>query len=206
MSFAAREQHHSPFEQDIETYLREQGFLLASATYHDVMPPEIAAILRRRTSPTATYLRHRADRIAVHPTLEVEFEWEAKTHTNPRLHDCCIDADQLVEYATKVDRGILCLFCYRDATVGPPMEVGFWMHHMPPLREVRLPDRWTGEAREQKAEAIRLWLGYEPRPSRTPATGSGDPFGIIDCRELAQLPDWREHVIDLIEQAAVCLP
>ena len=89
MSFAARSEHHGRLEDDVAAFLREQGFLLASATYHDVAK-EVAAILRWRTSPTATYLRHRADRIAVHPTMPVEFEWECKTHTNPRLHDSAL--------------------------------------------------------------------------------------------------------------------
>ena len=111
-----------------------------------------------------------------------------------------------MEYATKVDRGILCLFCYRDVTLTPMVEVGFWMHLMPPLREVRVPERWTGEVREQKSAAIREWLGMEPVGCRNSERGSNDPFGIIDARELSRLPDWRDQVLDRMEAARWSAP
>jgi len=205
MDFRKHTQHHSDFEEEVAAYLRERGFLLASATYHDVMPPEIADILKWRKSVTARYLRHRADRIAVHPDLPLEFEWEAKTHSSQRYHDMTIDTDQLVEYASKAERMILCLFCYRDAFATPVRDAGFWIHAMPPIREVRLPERWTGQARQRIIEDCNRWLKVNPRAVRNSQYGSNDPFAVIDERELRRLPDWREQIADVIAQAEKCL-
>ena len=188
MSFSQRNQTHEAFEGEVASWIASRGFLIAEATYHAVMPLKVADVVRRRETATARYLRHRADRIAVHPTLPIEFEWEAKTHGSAAGHNMAIDAEQWVQFAMHASLGVRCLLCYQDASAD--LDRGFWFHNLPPVNRVLLPDRWQGDIRLQMKQAIIRWIGVEPTDCG-PIGGSNDPLIIVDEAVIRALPDWR---------------
>jgi hypothetical protein len=181
--------------------MRQWGFQVASVGYHDHLPEPMVMALAVQDNQTAEAARFAPDLLAVHEPLGLTVYVEAKTHRSQRYHDLTTEARQFAERIVEADRGVLCLFAYCDPGV---REVGFWMHQLPPVREVRLPSRWTGETRRRyEATFGRRLPGVRIIPMLQ-SKGSDTPFVVIDETVLETLPDWREQVRDLVEQAGLC--
>ena len=183
---------HKSLEQTVNDFLTSAGFLTASATYHDVMPPELVRTLRNRRSMTAQSLRTRADRVAVHRSRPIEFEYECKTHLSDRYHDMTVEALPLALHVAKARYGVKCLYCYHNPHTG--QELGFWVHDLPPIRELRMPEeRWNAEETAW-FRAVFSDAFPDVKVIESFSRGSGDPFAVIDEFTLSGLPDWRSLI------------
>jgi len=105
MQITPENQAHEKLEQDAKDFLSELGFLTDEATYHTVMNLEVKDRLSRIYTPTSLYLRGRADRIAVHKSLPLVFEWEAKTHESRNLHDNAVGGIAIMSSSDKGSTG-----------------------------------------------------------------------------------------------------
>jgi len=197
MAVSPDNQTHRELEAEVTEYLEGRGFSCASLTYHDHLPQAMQDRIRRLYTPASLYVRHRADRLAVHGLLPVVFEWEAKTHETKAggLHDCCIDAIPFLGHVVlSRNLGVHCLFCYRDQGDGRDYDVGFWSHHRPALREFRLPPQREAQQEKYYRELIARHFPQTPLRACGTTAGSGDPFAVIDEAEVALLPNWRALV------------
>ena len=192
---------HSDLEEDVRQYLAARGFWTTELTYHECLPGEWVRKLQDRWSPTALYIRGRADRLAMHPTAEVEFEWEAKTHKSSRKHDLCIEALPLLHHLLKGRVDVQCLYIYRNPFVNE--EVGFWTDVMPKIREVHIPQRWDDEQMSWFHQVLETYFPRIPlRETYWNATkGSGDPYIIIDRSVVRDMPHWKAAVDSLLDRA-----
>lgn len=185
--------HHVEYEKIVKEYLIDKGFLVGRATYHEVFDEEMKEILMSRCTPTALYLRGRADRVAIHKKLPLEFEFEIKTKMPGTLPDFTAEVIPFAHHLFKANLGVMILYVYFDPFRN--LEKGFWVSDRPPIREIIFPNRWRG--REKKILEIiinRTFGGKVPVRYTKWRYGSGDPFLIIDYEDVKKLPDWRKLV------------
>lgn len=198
MKVSPDNRHHAQLEADVTEFLHSLGFLTASATYHDVMEPELVRVLQTRESATALSLRTRADRVAIHVDVPAEFEYECKTHLSRRYHDMTVEAYPLALHVIKARYGVRCLYAYRNPI--QRHQYGFWVHDLPEIREIMIPGRWS---KEQTAWFETVFAdafpGTKLRALGRRTAGSGDPFAVIDKEVLPRLPDWRDLVYDFVD-------
>lgn len=183
---------HTTLESEFDAYLRSLGFLTFAAPYHETMPPEIQRRLQFRDSYTSLYLRARADRVAVHETLPLEFEWEVKTHDNSRYADLCIELLPFLHHIQKANLGVRCLYVFRIPHTS--FDGCFWVHRRPPVREVWITSRAGSSLAAKAAQLIP-----EARiVQRDPRGGTKDPFVIIDKAQVSQQKNWRVAVQQVV--------
>lgn len=193
---------HKKLESDVRDFLKSHNFLFYEATYHAVADKEVKDLLATRFTPTALYLRGRADRIAIHKTKPIEFEFECKTHENTRFHDCTIEMLPLIHHLSKSKLGVKCLYTYRDdiprvyqisekeyGRTSIPIECGFWVDQLPVVREIRIPPRKTNDI-DWFEQLAKNWfpgiaINYKD------VGGTGDPFLIIDQPIIETYPHWQ---------------
>lgn len=186
---------HNTLEIDVTEYLERNEFYVDDWTYHTRLPKPIARLLSIRFDATSLYLRARADRIAIHKELPVVFEWEAKTHESRRKHNIALEALPLIHHMSKAKLGVKCLYVYRDDKIDPIREVGFWVHGLPPIDVVMIPDRWAEEEVRWYRSVIEQGLPGIHIVENIAVGGTGDPFVIINEDYIDYLPHWQ----DLIE-------
>jgi len=185
---------HQSLEVRIRTLLRDLGFLTVEETYHTIMPLEIKTALQNMYNPTALYLRGRADGVAIHPTLNIAFEWEAKTHVSTRYHDMTLEALPVCHHIAKSQLGAECIYCYHNPHTGH--EKGFWSYNLPAIRELVIPGRWTDSQRLWFEVTFRKFLPGDITIRHTESNkGSGDPFIIIDESTVNELVSWRDLIL-----------
>lgn len=188
---------HEELTADVWEFLRENGFLCYSAAYHDVAPPQIQEILKLRNSPTGLYIRTRADRLAIHKTVPIEFEWEAKTHVSRARNDMCLEALPLLHHKRKADLGVECLYVYRNTNPGHESECGFWVSNIPEIRCIMIPDRWS---KKRAGWFQSIFASYFPDAeviSGISAAGSGDPFVVVGEETTHTLVHWRNLIKEI---------
>lgn len=190
-----RADDHSVLESDVAAYLDGLGFLRAEATYHSTLEENIVRRLQVQRNMTALYVRGRADRLAIHPTLDLCFEWEAKTHpAGNKWPDMTFELLPFLHHAHKCELGVCCLYAYRDPRperkdVG---DRGFWVEHAPAIRDIRFTDRCPAESLPlASSESKRRWPNARHYPNG-PSSGTGDPYVIIGYPTVVTLPDWRD--------------
>lgn len=187
---------HAQLEKDVTSYLESSGFIVDSAPYHEKMKPQIIKTLQNIYTPTALYLRGRADRIAIKKYPPSVFEWEAKTHQSRKYGDWCIESLPLCTHKIIYDLlGIRCLYVYRDPFRG--YDSGFWIKNIPTVRELKMPPRWNSN-NSLKMYFLKVFKKIFPNTnisdmSYAPA-GSGDPFVIIDESIVKKLPHWKNLI------------
>lgn len=171
--------------------------LTAEATYHKAMPTDVVRRLQHCYAPGAMYLRHRADRIAIHPTKDVVFEWECKTHMQTNRHDWTMEALPLCHHvAAYREFGIDCLYAYSNPFKDHRRECGFWTSSFDfaSVRCVMIPGVWTQEGVAWFRKQFTRYLPDTPILSSPRNAGSGDPFLIIDESNLGLFSDWRKLI------------
>jgi len=190
-------EQHQRLEDDVSQFLIEQGFLVDDATYHDNMDERVVRVLQNIYTPTGLYLRGRADRVAVRGIPPMVFEWEAKTHVSRARHDITVEALPLCHHIVKARLDVKCLYCYRNEHKGH--EVGFWIHDMPEPRIIMIPNRWRPTQQDWFEEKFREIIpGVDIRRiGRT--RGANDPFVIIDESKIADMPHWKDLILQEIE-------
>lgn len=180
--------NHKRLEYVVLDYLQERGYSVTSSTYHDVMPKDVKTRLSRVFTFTSLYVRGRADRLAIHNTKDIVFEWEAKTHANSKYSDLTIEVLPLLHHFIKSWLNVRCL--YVISVNGK--EGGFWVDALPPIREIRIPNSLNWEPLHgQLLEAINFVFHNPKIINPSPSNGSGDPFVVIDKTEVENMPHWK---------------
>jgi len=182
--------NHAELEDEVRDYLMSIGYMTSEATYHSVMPKSISNRLSRIFTTTALYIRGRADRIAVHKSMNLVFEWEAKSHTNPRYRDIAVEMLPLVHHISRAKLGVRCLYVHRDVHIN--QDCGFWVHELPDIREVHFVNGKLSNRVEAflKRIAIQYFPSVKIRNLRYNG-GSGDPYVLIDSSVVSNLPHWK---------------
>lgn len=186
---------HQTLEADVDAYLRDAGFLTFAAPYHATMPHEIQERLAFNYSYTSLYLRARADRIAIHESSPLVFEWEVKTHDNSRFPNLCIELLPFMHHVQKASLGVRCLYVFRIPYTG--QEGGFWVNKRPAMRDAWITSRVT-KWRAGLVDRVRCMFPEASVYEKDPRGGSKDPFLIIDQSEVARQKHWSI----LIDEAA----
>lgn len=185
---------HQRIQDEVDRFLVDQGFAITSCTYHDAWPKEMVDIIKKRWSPTALYLRGRADRVAIHRSLPVEFEYEIKSG-QPSSRDMLVEALPLLHHIAKARLGVLCLYAY---LAPDDSDRGFWCHSVPPIRDVFLPRGCRGD--DLSAMYVKILTDGFGKCRRLGVTrGSDDPFCVIDAKSVSILPGWRTLIAESIE-------
>jgi len=185
-------------EETVKEFLTAHRFLTDEATYHSVMQPEISLRLSRIYTPTALYVRGRADRIAVHKEQDIVFEWEAKTWYESRKHNMALEALPICHHLVSAELGVKCLYAYRDSKCG--YDVGFWIHELPPVQVIFIPGRWDSQMIEWFKNQFRMIFPLvETRQIEVKRGSSGDPFIIVNEEDVKKLPDWRDLIRELLQ-------
>jgi hypothetical protein len=183
--------NHQALENSVTEYLKSVGYFVDSAPYHDKMYDEIVRALQNIYTPTALYLRSRADRIAVRSNPPSVFEWEVKTHASAARHDCTLEAYPICVHILKHRfLGVRCLYVYWDPIRN--YNVGWWIHQMPPIKVIMIPPRWRDEQIEWfESLFTEILPDIDIVPLKKLTKGSNDPFLIIDEKSIRELPHWK---------------
>ena len=187
-------QPHSDLETDVTEFLEGLGFAVHQSTYHSIMPKELVRIIQNRFTPTCLYVRGRADRLAIHKVEPIDFEWEAKTHANPKYGDLTIELQPLLHHISKSRLGVQCLYVFRVNN----KDGGFWVNNIPPMRCAWFPPRVEYNASKDLWMKATKELFPGLKIVETPVNGSGDPFVIINQSDISNIQDWRELILELL--------
>lgn len=199
MNISINDSEHTRLLKDIEGFLYSRGYLLPPPlTYHDCFPLPIKEVLSLRDTPTALYLRGRADRLAIHPEHPIEIEYDAKTHKSTQYHDITLELVPLIHKMERAQLGVNSLIALRNPVNGTDEDLGFWASDIPPVRAVIIPGRWNGNPIREYFKALAM--SFFPDADLVKGVyvrGTGDPFVIIDEIEKNGLQNWRELIINL---------
>lgn len=202
MNINPNDPEHKELEVSATKWLEQNEFLCTCATYHEVMSENIQYILQQRHSSTALYIRGRADRLAIHKRLPIEFEYECKTHKSAEKDDLLIEMVPVAFHLAKSELGVRCLYIYRSRL---GQEYGFWMHknEMPKIREIHIPHRWNNAPNlaANFKHIAKVAFPNVPIQVGVQVRGTGDPYLIINRSEVLQLSDWHALVVAVIEKA-----
>jgi len=195
---------HKNLLSDVDNFLIEQGFCIDSNPYHEKLKKETQELLKKEDCPTSLCIRTLADRIAIHrKTKGKVFLYEGKTHESKIFNDLTLELVPIIHHKLRSEKmDVRCLYVYRnpflikDICGERIIECGFWINRMPSIRQIMIPTwRWTSEEREWfKKKATEFFPDVKIYP--TDKGASGDPFIIIDEKEVLKLPHWK----DLIEE------
>lgn len=187
--------NHQSLQEDVESFLESNGFKTADAPYHETYPPAITDILWRRWTLTDLYLRCRADCIAIHTKHSLTFEFECKTHANPRYGDLTVELLPIIHHLDKAKRGVKCLYCYRNPFEGE--DYGFWIEpeSFPKPRAVYIPNRrcWD-EHRQNIMDWAKEYFGGVSIRDPNKVGGTGDPYIVVDKSNLRKMSSWKELI------------
>ena len=184
---------HDNFLAEVEFWLNANDFYTDKVAYHDKMSDEVKERIMKMYNTTCEYLRHRMDRIAIHKTKDVGFEWDAKTNKG-NYNDLTIDLIPFAYSISKASLGIKCLYVFKNKNT--LKEIGFWADELPKIKCVMIPtQKWT-EGQIKHSEAIaqvylpNIDIVYPPFTN-----GSDDPFIIIKQEELEKCSEWKSLVL-----------
>lgn len=181
--------NHADLEARVAHYLEEYNYLLGSGTYHEAMPSETRRRLSLVNTPTAFYVRGRADRVAVHKHAPLCFLWEAKTNPGP-WPNVAIEALPLAHHLAS---GVDCLYVYWD--VPGKFEGGFWTKKLPVIDRIIIPERWGEWLVKYFRHVFREAFVGVRIVETDRVNGSCDPFLIINKdASRAGMFDWKDAV------------
>lgn len=190
---------HGDLEKRVGEELERLGYYNVALTYHSALPKEVADLLSRRYSPTALYIRGRADRLAIHKTIPVEFEWEVKTALNPRYQNMAVEALPLIHHINKMRLGVSCLYAYHNPYTNH--HAGFWVEELPEICAVNIPSRWSRDTVQWFTDVFKRQWPTAPINLTTYKAGSGDPYVLIHSEVVERLSHW-QTLIDLVGRVA----
>ncbi len=187
---------HKDLEVEVGDYLLSKGFRTDEATYHAKMEPETVKMLGKRYSPTALYIRGRADRLAIHQKYPVEFEWEAKTGSKAYLN-ASIEVLPLLHHMKNASLGVKVLYAYSNPFHGH--ECGFWNTDVPSILSLRFTERQDDALRDIITECASKYWDNIKIYEQDFCSGSGDAFVLVSMAELAKLPSWKFLVNETVQ-------
>jgi hypothetical protein len=191
---------HQTLERRVADYLHESEFETGNSTYHETYAPALRRILQRTFEPTSLYIRAKADRVAAHRTLPLVFEWDAKTHKSSQYADCTLEVLPIALHLANAAFDVRCLYAYHNPFTGH--ECGFWIHDMPRVRAIHIPDRWTPPLKKWFGMMFFSYFPDTPVRETRWRGGSGDPYLIIDRYDVEQLPHWQSLIAQELEDAS----
>jgi len=196
---SVHDKHHEKLEQDVTALLENLGFLVDASTYHESMRKDTVARLKNVNTPTAFYVRGKADRIAVHKHRDICFMWEAKTNSDPRKRRNA--AFEAMPLATHMKHGQRCLYVYRDIVSG--FEGGFSVNRIPPVSRILMPKRWGTNLVGYFTETLEGAFPGTPisEINWRPGQGSGDPFVLVEEENLKSQEwfDWKDSMTKCVQ-------
>lgn len=186
---------HRDLEKRFVQYLDTKGFDNYDGTYHNKCNHGLADAIKNRHGGTTLAVRGRADRIAVHRSVEsLVFEWDAKTKEYQDNSSLYIEALPLAHHILDAKLGKATLYVLN---IGG-QDKSFWTSNIPKIDVINIPGRWN----DQQARQFTEWFAYAfpgVPVQRTPANrGSGDPYVVIPSHEVRRLQDWHNVIDNLI--------
>lgn len=181
----------------VDGWLTENGFLLSSTTYHDAWPASMIDLIKNRWSATALYLRGRADRLAVHRELPLEFEYEAKA-CRPTRPNLAIEALPLMHSLDRAKRHVRILYACTDQKGA---DRGFWCHKPPSFSRMFLPENAYRNRARYYGGLLAAEFG-KPKTIAPVREGSGDPFILVREADLLRLASWQKLVAEALHQSS----
>lgn len=181
---------HEPFKLEVDNYLVSNGFVIGSAAYHEVMSAELVNVLQRVYTTAGIYYRTRADNIAVREADGFVFEYDAKTHVNKKYDDLTIEVAPLIAHIGAYKHGAMCAYVFRVNG----FDGFFWSHNCPPIREIHIPRNTRYTNIEVVKENCREYFPGVTIKENTRSGGSGDPYVIIDKREVQRCNHWKNII------------
>ena len=180
------------------------GFLTpASIAYHEVWSEATRALLASRFDFTSLYLRSRADRIAIHRSAHLTFEWECKCMPNTsERRNLAVEALPLItHFLLNTHFGVNCLYVCKDSA-GVYGERGFWTEvgYLPKIEVIHIPRRWKLNRRNGFRAIFKEELPGISVRDVDHRSGSGDPYALISEATFASLLDWRDLVKDYLNE------
>ena len=189
-TFTGRNQYHEEFEERTSTWLDSQGFDVTPVPIYSHAGRSLLDILKTRNSPTALFTRNHADLYVQHRTLPIEFQLELKTRQTAAEYnhkqDMTIEAVQLAIHVHCARFGVETLYAYWNPY--RKKAAGFWASEPPPIREILIPARWSGDALEWMETLFRNTFPGVRRRIPDQCNGSGTPMVIIDETDVVGLP------------------
>lgn len=192
---------HVTLEREVNELLESLGYYHAAATYHEVLSAELQSRLKVVYSLASIYIRTRADCIAIHKSLPLVFELDAKTHKSQRYRDITVELIPFLHHIYKSSLGVPCLYCYWNPV--HEQTCGFWFADLPMVREVRITSRCERFRSRLTKACDELLPGVPLIPQRSTTDGSDDAFLVIDGKTVDRLPSWRDLINDYTEDARV---
>lgn len=194
-----QDREHAELETEATKFLESLDFLVVKQPYHEFMPDEVGGVLRHRFSLTSLYVRGRADRLAIHPELEIDFGWEAKTvpSDSPDYNkNLAIEIWPLIHHIHQSRLGVRCLYVCRHCKLD--YECGFWVDDLPLIFRIMFPTRSEYEPVRSfmKARIAEFFpdIRIEDRePSRKPGV-SNDPYVLIGRETAMGLSHWKDLI------------
>lgn len=187
---------HSSLETRVESYLTARGFIVEHKnTYHDAFDPKTVQLLQKINTPAALSIRGRADKVAVHTTRPIVFEYDAKSHVSQTHHNLTLEAMPLAHHVLDSHIGARCLYVITDAS---GQDRGFWTIKGLPIGKIHIPDRWSAQETADFEKYFKSVFKGVPIHTGTKSYGSGDPFVIIDRKQVEQMSDWRKLIDSLL--------
>jgi hypothetical protein len=185
--------HHRRLEQDVVGWLRDNGFLVESNTYHERLPAEFVDRVRNMHDLNALVVRTTADRVALHRALDYSFCVECKTNSNAGRANFTFEALPLAVHRGKCLLGSRCLYVLRDVVPGRELDRCFWADNLPPFDALFVPGRHVGTELDER---LRLAFPDVDRVALPHVAGSGDPFLRLSRRHVEGLfPCWKSAVL-----------
>ena len=212
------DRNHDKREGQVSDYLKENGFaVLPPTTYHEqIKEPQLKKLLGFRFTPTAQYIRAKADQMAIHLQTTATFLYEVKANYKPQKNPefpLQIEMMPLVYHRLMIPVGIRCLIVVFEEIPGDSANAfGFWVDELPAPAKIVIPARWRQQKRQHgdkhewykriatlafpdiyiNEHPASYELGGEIIPWRW--NGSGDPYVILAKKDIDGMCDWRELI------------
>lgn len=189
---SVNDKHHDSLMNEFKEHLKQKGYTWYEADYGTIADDPCKTTLRYRTTPSAVFLRTRADRIACRH--DCEFEFDAKTKQN-NYADIAVEALPLIHHSLVFSYFQLrCLYAFRWVRLEDRPDVGFFVD----MDFCRIVDTlWIFTWRDDMT-AVNDWV-RNAQPSFFPnaeiiesdsCRGSSDPMAVVNVSKTQQMPHW----------------
>lgn len=192
---------HTDLETDVTGWLTQNNFMVASETYHDVLPTDMVKTLQNRFTPTSLKVRSTPDKLAVHKSLPVEFYVESKTDGYSNHRNLAVEMLPLIMgRQNALLYGVRTLYVFRHLTC--KLEGAFWTDTLPTIEKIIIPThRWAQPQLDWYAELARRSFPGTEIVFNGKVRGSCDPFVILTESTMRnETTHWQTVITNLMNQ------
>jgi hypothetical protein len=176
---------HAKLENVAVEFLGQLGYDIFQQTYHESFPRKVIELLQRNFSVASLYIRSRADRVAISQIRQ--FEFEIKTHFNPKYNDLTIELFPFLMHRNKRDF-IDCIYICQVHK----HEFGFWVSDPPAPKRIIVPPIPKNEKVKVFIDEHKRFFGNTPISYDRKMNGSNDPCVIFGHEQIKHLNHWQE--------------